>query len=193
MELFVVAFDRAVEFAGWPDDSYRRHARDSIASFFGKPAETRHGKPKPARPEASFVIVSGGQCLAAVLVRSTRRGPILEPIMVHPAHHRRGLATILLSATLESLHAAGVTTIFSRCHLGNAASLAWHEKNGFQEIPNHFAATHRWHHFACLAEHFDHMQQHDKAAQMQQLADDWEAVVQKIDESDERWSSGLLD
>src|SRR5262245_18062311 len=33
-DLFVLAFDEAVEYAGWPDRSYRRDARDSIATFF---------------------------------------------------------------------------------------------------------------------------------------------------------------
>jgi ribosomal protein S18 acetylase RimI-like enzyme len=192
-ELFILAFDDAVEFTGWPDDVYREDARDNIASFFGKPPRKRHRDRRPGRPEVSFAVASGEQLLAAVLIRSLRRGPILEPIMVHPAHQRRGLGTALLSAALQALNADGATTLYSECHLGNAASLAWHEKHGFQEIPSYFAATHRWRHFAWLAEHFEYVQQPERARQMRQLAEHWEAVVEEFEKSNDRWSSGLLD
>ena len=115
-ELFRLAFDDAVEFAGWPADIYREDARDTIASFFGKPTQRRHHGRSPGRPEGSFVCVCGDQLLAAVLGRSIRRGPILEPIMVHPAHQRRGLGTALLSAWLQALNAGGAATLYSRCH-----------------------------------------------------------------------------
>ena len=151
-KLFIVAFDDAVEFAGWPDDVYRKDSYDSMASFFGNATSRRHHGRSPGRRDASFVCVAGEQLLAAVLVRSIRRGPILEPIMVQPAHQRRGLGTALLSVTLEALNAAGESTLYSRCHLGNPASLAWHKKSGFQEIPDYFSAAHRWHHYAWLAD-----------------------------------------
>ena len=193
IELFVIAFDEAIEYAGWPDDAYRRDARDSIGTFFGKSSRQRYDQADPARPDASFVIVTPTQILAAVLVRSIRRGPILQPIMVHPAHHRRGLGTALLSAVLESLLVSGDATLFSRCQLGNAASLAWHERNGFLEFPDYSAATHRWRHFDWLADHFHYAQQPDKAAEMRQFAEHWKCVVKTIAESEGRWSSGLLD
>jgi len=192
-ELFILAFDDAVEFAGWPEDIYRQHAQDTVASFFGKPAQRRHHSGTPGRRDTSFLVTCGEQLLAAVLIRSIRRGSILEPIMVHPAHQRRGLATALLSASSQALNTCGATTLYSRCHLGNAASLAWHEKNGFQELPSYFAAVHRWRHFAWLTNHFEHTRQPDQAARMRQRAQHWEAVVQELEESNDRWSSGLLD
>ena len=109
-ELFILAFDDAVEFAGWPADVYREDARDTIASFFGRPTQRRHHGRSPGRLEASFVCVWGDELLAAVLVRSIRRGPILGPIMVDPAHQRRGLGTALLSASLQALNAGGAAT-----------------------------------------------------------------------------------
>lgn len=193
IELFITAFDEAVEYAGWPDDIYRRDAEESVGAFFGKPGRHGHRDSNPARPDASFVIATPAELRAAVLVRSIRRGPILEPIMVHPAHQRRSLATAVLIAAVNALHSVGDSILYSRCQLGNAASLAWHEQNGFQEIPNYFAANHRCHHFVWLAEHFDDIQQPDKAAEMRKLAEHWEAVVQKFEDSPERWSSGLLD
>lgn len=193
IELFMTAFDEAIEYVGWPDDSYRREARDSIGTFFGKPSRYRYGSTDLARLDASFVIATPTQLLAAVLVRSIRRGPILQPIMVHPAHHRRGLATALLSAVMSSLLSAGDAALFSRCQLGNAPSMAWHERNGFLEIPDYFAATHRWRHFAWLVDHFEHAQQPGQAAEMRQLAEHWKAVVATIEESQGRWASALLD
>lgn len=192
-ELFIEAFDDAVEFAGCPDDAYRQDAQDSLASFFGKPTQRPYNARPLGRLDASFLIELGEQILAAVLVRSIRRGPIIEPVMVRPAHQRRGLATALLDASLQSLNACGVPVLYSQCHLGNAASLAWHEKNGFQEIPNYFAAAHRWRHFAWLADHFEHLQQPDRASEMRQSAQHWEAVVREFEASNDRWSSGLLD
>ena len=193
VDLFVRAFDDAVEYAGWTEEGYQRDARDSIASFFGISGARRQDRPRTGRLDLSFVIVSGAQVLAAMLVRSIRRGPIVEPIMVHPSGHGRGLATTLMSATLGSLRGRGETTLFSRCHLGNTASLAWHEKNGFQELPDFFAAIHRWRHFTWLAGHFDDMRRPDKASHMRQLADSWKAVVENLQGSDQRWSAGLLD
>lgn len=193
VELFVLAFDDAVEYAGWPDRLYRRDARDSIASLFGLPTKQRPHRANNGRLDASFVITGGERILAAVLIRSIGRGPILEPIMVHPAHQRRGLGTVLLSATLDALRMGGESTLFSRCQLGNEASLAWHEKQGFEEIPNYFAATHRWRHFAWLAEHYQFHHQPDQAAEMQRLAEHWHAIAKKLEESNDRWSSGLLD
>jgi ribosomal protein S18 acetylase RimI-like enzyme len=169
-DLFIETFDDAVEYVGWPDDAYQQNARDILASFFGKPTRRPHHDRPAGRPEVSHACVFGEQMLGAALIRSIRQGPILEPIMVHPAHQRRGLATALLSASLAALSQLGATTLYSRCHLGNVASLAWHEKNGFQEIANYFAATHRWRHYAGLAEHFKDAGQPDRASDMPKLA-----------------------
>jgi GNAT superfamily N-acetyltransferase len=191
-DLFIEAFDDAVEYVGWPDDTYQLNARDILASFFGKPTRRAHHDRPPGRPEVSYACVFGEQVLGAALIRSIRQGPVLEPIMVHPTHQRQGLATVLLSASLAALSQRGVTTLYSRCHLGNAAGLAWHEKNGFQEIPNYFAATHRWRHYAGLAEHFEDAGQPDRASDMRKLAQQWEAILQQFEQSKDRWSSGLL-
>lgn len=44
-----------------------------------------------------------------------------------------------------------------------------------------------------LADHFEYVRQPDQACQMRQLAEHWEAVVQELEKSDERWSSELLE
>jgi uncharacterized protein with PIN domain len=72
------------------------------------------------------------------------------------------------------------------------ASLAWHEKNNFQEIPNYFAAVHRCRHLGWLADHFEHMQQPDQASEMRRMAQHWKGIVQEFEQSDDRWSAGML-
>lgn len=193
VKLFMSAFDDAIDYAGYPDDAYRREAEDNIASFFGNPTSGRRQRSNGGRLGASFTVVSSKQLVAAVLVRSIRRGPILEPIMVHPEHQRRGLGHSLLSATFQALQASGESALFSRCHLGNAASLAWHAKHGFEEIPDYFSATHRWRHFSRLADHCNHVGQSDRAEEMQTIADHWQAVVNRLEASGDRWPSGLVD
>jgi GNAT superfamily N-acetyltransferase len=185
VELFVRTFDDAIEFAGWPETDYHRHARESTASFFGLPSGSRAGR--SGRRDASFLIEIGTSVLGAVLVRSADRGPIVEPIMVDAAHRRGGLATALLAASIESLRSHVEAALFSRCHLGNAASVAWHAANGFEEIPGYFVALHRWRHFASLARHSDSAGQSHEAERMRVLAEQWRASAESL--RLERWAA----
>lgn len=221
VELFLAAFDDSVEFAGYPDDAYRREAVDSVESFFGRPTSRKSHSRSCGRLDASFVatpsglipatygqgtrldsdcdVGSGslaeqphGALMAAVFVRSIRRGPILEPIMVHPSCQRRGLGIALLCAALKALCDVGESDLFSRCHLGNAASFAWHDKHGFEEIAEYFSASHRWRHYAWRAKHFHSTGQLDRAAEMEAVADRWKEVVKELEDSENRWRSSLL-
>jgi L-amino acid N-acyltransferase YncA len=89
------------------------------------------------------VAHDGQSLVAAILVRQIEPGPMVEPIMVDPAHQRRGLGSALLAATIDSMQSSEVNVLVSRCHLGNTASVAWHLRNGFSELPSYFTATHR--------------------------------------------------
>lgn len=190
VELFVHAFDDAVEFSGWSQQDYCRHAHETVESFFGA-----SDAPQVARPglrESSFVIGSNAQLLAALLVRSGRRGPVVEPVMVRPAYRRRGLASVLLAASIEALRNDGETVLLSRCHLGNTPSFVWHQNSGFEEVPGYFSATHRWHHHRRLAGHFELTQQPDKAARAREQAEQWQAIAEKLSTS-EQWRAESLD
>jgi L-amino acid N-acyltransferase YncA len=190
VKLFLHAFDDAVEFAGWPERHYYRHARATVASFFGEPDARQFAL--PGRRESSFVIDSNDRLLAALLVRSGRSAPIVEPVMVHSAHRRRGLASVLLAASIQALRNDGETVLHSRCHLGNSASLGWHEASGFEEVPSYSSATHRWHHHTRVADHFELTQQPDKAARAREMAEQCRATAEKLSTS-EQWPGEPLD
>ena len=181
-ELFERAFDDTDDFTGWPADAFRRHARDSVSSFFGE--TTRRHVGSAGRLSASFVIESESQLVAAAFVRNDREGPMLSPLMVDPAHQRRGLATSLLRSSLQALQADGLPTLFSACYLCNAASLKWHPQNGFVERDNSFAARHRAHHYEWLSLHHTARQQPEIAQQMHDLSEHWFGVTEKVEEEE---------
>ena len=58
VELFQLAFDDAVEYAGWPQHSFREEARDSVGVFFGRKVRYPHLHRDRPRPEVSFVITA---------------------------------------------------------------------------------------------------------------------------------------
>jgi GNAT superfamily N-acetyltransferase len=183
VELFLHAFDDAVEFAGWPERHYHRNAHETVASFFGGPDARQIAR--PGRRESSFVVASNDRLLAALLVRSSGSGPIVEPVMVHSAHRRHGLASALLAVSIEALRNDGETVLLSRCHLGNPPGLGWHEASGFEEVPSYFSATHRWHHQTRLAGYFEITQQPDKAARAREMAEQWKAIAEQLSTSDQ--------
>ena len=178
-ELFELAFDDTDDFTGWPEDAFRRHARESVVSLFG--GETRRHAGSTGRLSASFVIESESKLVAASFIRDDEQGPLLSPLMVHPAHQRRGLATSLLSASLRALQVDGLPTLFSACYLCNAASLKWHPQNGFVENVNSYAARHRAHHYEWLSLHHTARQQPEIAQQMHDLSEHWFGVTEKVE------------
>jgi GNAT superfamily N-acetyltransferase len=127
--------------------------------------------------------------VAAILVRKIDPGPLVEPIMVEPAHQRRGLGSALLTATVGSLENSRGDALLSRCHLGNAISMNWHLRNGFVELPNYFTAGHRSMHFQWLAEHYRSRHEHKQAAEMVRLADQWASVAERVEPTIDPWAA----
>lgn len=191
--LFIEAFDRSVEYAGWDDEQYHRDAEDCIQSFFGTATRERFRGRRDGVAEHSLAITSADRIVAAILIRRLRRGPIVEPIMVAEGHQRRGIGHALLQGTLLALQNAGNNKLYSRCHLGNTASLCWHEQSGFREMPNYFVATHRQRHFASLVRHHQHAGAAERATESRRMAEHWDAVVRSLDVCETRWSSDLLE
>ncbi len=54
-------------------------------------------------------------------------------VWVHPAHRRRGLATVVLAAALDWAAERGATTVFLQVRGDNPAALALYERLGFTE------------------------------------------------------------
>lgn len=173
VDLYVRAFESAVEFAGYSDDLYRDTLKIDVARFFEGTLQRNHNR---AAVEHSYVVRHTSGIVAALLVRIKGETPCIEPVMVDPGCQRRGLGTALLNRTVESLHAVGFSTIQSHCHLANKSSLAWHRKNGFEESPNHLAACHYHEHYRRLAIHHHAAGRSAEAAKMEGLAHYWSGV-----------------
>lgn len=187
-ELFQEAFRGAAEYAGWPKRFFVKEARRNVANYF-----LPEGK---VRPEASGVIEEAGRPIAAIVVKQRSPGPILEPIFVAPDRQLQGLGASLLLWAIQGLLAAGEQRLFSRCHLGNPHSMAWHLKNGFVELPNLFVAQHRHMHFALEAERWKRLGDRKQAKEMARLSAQWRAEVKRLDQihrSDLRVAYGFWD
>jgi GNAT superfamily N-acetyltransferase len=183
--LFVDTFDDAIEFVGWSEATYHESAHESITKFFGD--RGRPDRHLTGLLNYSFVAHADGELVGALQVRAHERGPMVEPVMIHPNHHRRGVGRALLAETIRAMRAQGEATLHSRCHLGNPASYAWHTMCGFQEVESYYAANHRAHHYRWRAKHFEHAGDSRQAQEMKREATYWAAIVEKWDKSPEQW------
>lgn len=127
--LFEEAFTETVEYCDWRPAQIRDSARECIEGFF------RGRRGKPPHPGSRIGDDADGPAGAA-LISATPDGPLLDVLFIRPAWQRRGLGTALVASAVSALHAAGETKLFSRCHLGNEASVAWHRRFGFVEEPD---------------------------------------------------------
>jgi len=173
VDLYVKAFESAVEFAGYSDDLYRDTLKSDVARFFEGTLQRNRNR---GAVEHSYVVQHSTVIVAALLVGFRGETPCIEPVMVDPEHQLRGLATALINRTAESLLAAGFTTIQSHCHLANTSSLAWHRKNGFKESPCHLAACHYHEHYRRLVIHHDAAGRSEEATEVELLAQYWSRV-----------------
>lgn len=97
-----------------------------------------------ASDEAACFLASDGehaigfaQCqLRHDYVEGCETSPVgfLEGVYVDDAYRRGGVARALLSACEDWARAVGCTEFASDCELDNTDSLAWHLKNGFEEM-----------------------------------------------------------
>ncbi len=116
---------------GDPDEEARQHLR----RYFGD----------PSRPplECSGVALDGARPVGAALLSQGNVGPILAYLFVDPHYRRSGLATALVGRAIELLLTEGAVQLFSRYWVGNEASIAWHQRQGFRELPDLGVAGHR--------------------------------------------------
>ncbi|NAS26479.1 GNAT family N-acetyltransferase [Herbidospora sp. NEAU-GS84] len=78
--------------------------------------------------------VVGWVAASAVSDRCVYAGVVEHSVYVSPAHHGRGVGTLLLKALIDSTEAAGIWTIQSGVFPENTASLRLHEKAGFRQV-----------------------------------------------------------
>ena len=85
----------------------------------------------------SFIAEDDGVVVGYVLAQPLRHFDLeplavwVEDISVHPDHHRRGVATMLYRMLHDWGRSAGATAILAGIHINNAASLAMHQRVGF--------------------------------------------------------------
>lgn len=164
ISLFVECFAGGVDYAGSDASRLELYAHRTLDRFFG-----------PTPPDtlsACRVAIEENQIVGCCMIERGKEGPLLQPIFIAPSHQRRGLATILLFVAIESLAAHSEKQLFSRCHLGNDASMAWHLQCGFSEVPSRMAAAHRANIYMQEAER-QALLGLTSAAAMRELADHW--------------------
>ncbi|MBI4604170.1 MAG: GNAT family N-acetyltransferase [Planctomycetes bacterium] len=137
---FAAAFADAAEFCDFPPSKLRERAEEYVRDYFAG----RRGEPLPA----SRLAREGQQVTGAAFVVRTGEGPLLDCLLVRAERRRRGLATVLVSAAMNDLHARGERRLQSRYHPGNEASAAWHQCFGFVEEPDLYMARLRLSHAA---------------------------------------------
>ncbi|MGH9836140.1 MAG: GNAT family N-acetyltransferase [Blastocatellia bacterium] len=132
--VYVAAFRQTIEYFGYSREQVAQAARRDLTGYFA----AKHGEPNPA---SCVAVVPGSnpddESLAGLaMITSTENGPLLYLLFVAPEWQRGGLATAMVAATINELHHQGEKTLTSKYHIGNEASLAWHQRFGFVEEPD---------------------------------------------------------
>lgn len=146
---------------------------------------------------ACRVAVDQQRIVGGCMIGRGKVGPVLQPIFVTPSHQRRGIATELFLNSVKELVELvelmenSVTCIHSRCNLGNEASLAWHLKCGFTEIPNRWTAGHRANIYRQETERQELLQL-PTAPAMRELANYWAQQRERLEEDDSFESEEII-
>jgi len=170
---FLAAFAQAPEYVGYSAREFRRKATEYIAGFFG---EVR-GEWSPA----SVVAEVGREIIGAALVKRREQGPLLDCVFVHPWYGRQGWATALVTRAVRALLAEAASKLQSQVHLANEASLAWHQRFGFREVPDFWVASYRARFYAHELERRKDLSEAERAL-LGQLADCWWAEACRLEE-----------
>ena len=128
-------FRETVEYCDWSDAQIRQSGEDAIRTFFGGRRGAFHPASRLAVAPEQPDVVAG-----ASLVVQKADLPFLDMLFIRPRWHRRGLATALVGASMNALHAQGEPDMGSAYDLANLPSRAWHEQFGFVEQPDYTLA-----------------------------------------------------
>lgn len=127
---FVEAFRDTIDFCDCEETRIVDSAGDNVIGFFAG----ERGRPLPAsrlalvaHPGVEQESVVGAALVAEMKDQSVR----LDLLFVTPEWQRMGVATALVSATIDHLYKGGHRTLKSRYNLGNEESRAWHRAFGF--------------------------------------------------------------
>jgi GNAT superfamily N-acetyltransferase len=133
LAVYLAAFADNQAFCDYTDERMSDAARrDLRESFTGRRAPLLGA----ARVAVDAETVDTPLVGAALVSRDRQYGPVLDLLFMHPAWHRRGLATALVATAMNALHQAGERTLTSVYQLANPNSQAWHRAFGFVEMPD---------------------------------------------------------
>ena len=127
---YVAAFRDTIDYCDWEETRIADSASNNVIGFFSG----ERGKPHPASRLALVTDseVEQESVVGAALVAETKHESVrLDLLFVDPEWQRMGVATALVSATLEQLYESGHRKLKSRYNLGNEESRAWHTAFGF--------------------------------------------------------------
>lgn len=129
------------------DDAVMRHSARAFLGFdWDRATPERREEQRAITPDifafylqtpCSFIAEDDGMVVGYVLAQPLRHFDLeplavwVEDISVHPDHHRRGVATMLYRMLHDWGRSAGATAILAGIHINNAASLAMHQRVGF--------------------------------------------------------------
>ena len=153
---FIDAFRLAPEYADFSLDEFHQRAAQYLHGFFG----TVRGEWSPV----SVVVEIQGRIVGAAMVKQRQSGPLLDCLFVCPGQARKGLGTALVNRVVEGLLQRGETQLVSYAMLANDASMAWHHRFGFREIPDLYVSSLRHRFF------FQELERHRRLADLS-LAD----------------------
>jgi hypothetical protein len=183
---FLEAFALAPEYVGYPMAKFREAAAKYLAGYFGD-----------VRGIASPVSVMAevrGAIVGAALVKDRPEGPLLDCIFVRPGHGRKGWATALAAHAVNGLIRRGAALLRSGALLANGASLAWHARFGFREVPNVWVAGARWRYYSYELERHDRLGDLSPAerADLDAEVRFWAAESNRLEQQSRRASAAAL-
>jgi len=177
---FLDAFHQTPEYAGYRARAFKKSALRYLRGFFGNV--------RGQRSPLSVVIEKKGQIIAAALIKRGQRFPLLDSLFVCSRYRRDGLATSMVNRVVNSLLEQGEAKLVSYALLANDLSLAWHHHFGFQEVPDLWVASDRWHAYAHQLD--VHQQANDLAdrdlAELAERTAFWRAEVDRLRELEKR-------
>lgn len=140
------------------DDAVMRHSARTFLGFDWDSAPPEKREEQRAITPDAFMFYVGTGCSLIGEADGTIAGYVLaqplqhfdleplaiwvEDISVHPAYHRRGIATALYQHLAAQARVAGATVILAGIHTDNAASLAMHRRVGFDIYTTKTAVWH---------------------------------------------------
>jgi hypothetical protein len=177
---FLEAFALASEYVGWPMAKFRRAADEYLDRYFG----TVRGEPSPV----SVLAEVGGEVIGAALVKDRLQGPLLDCTFVRPDQARKGWATALADRAVNGLVERGAAKLRSSAMLANAASLAWHARFGFRELPSLWVAQARARHYGWELDRLKRLgRPESELGEIEELAHYWSVESRRL------WDLGRQD